>query len=71
MSLLRKARIEFSAIGDFEDAVMAATAANNRMDCIITRNIRDYTRTDFPVYTPERFLALIGQGKTRPRDPFA
>ena len=45
-----------SNVSDFEDAVMVETAISNRMDCIITRNINDYTKAAIPVYTPDEFL---------------
>ena len=49
-----------SDVGDFEDAVMVETAISNRMDCIITRNIRDYAKSAIPVYTPDEFLKATG-----------
>ena len=49
-----------SDVGDFEDAIMVETAISNRMDCIITRNIRDYARSAIPVYTPDEFLKVTG-----------
>ena len=48
-----------SNVGDFEDAVMVETAISNRMDCIITRNIRDYAKAAITVYTPDEFLRII------------
>ena len=48
-----------SDTSDFEDAVMMASAQRSRMDCIVTRNIRDYTGSTIPVYTPEAFLAAL------------
>ena len=47
-----------SDVGDFEDAVMVETAISNRMDCIITRNIRDYAKSAIPVCTPDEFLKV-------------
>ena len=43
---------------DYEDALQYATAQTSASDCIITRNKRDYSRSDLPVYTPEELLAL-------------
>ena len=48
-----------SGVSDFEDAFMVETAISNRMDCIITRNIRDYAKSAIPVYTPDEFLKII------------
>ena len=45
-----------SEISDFEDAVMVETAVRTEMDCIVTRNIRDFTNSPIPVFTPEEFL---------------
>ena len=41
---------------DFEDAVQYAVALANHVDAIITRNVRDFERTDIPVLTPAEFL---------------
>ena len=41
---------------DFEDAVQYAVALANHVDAIITRNVRDFERTDIPVLTPGEFL---------------
>ena len=48
-----------SAISDYEDAIMAESASRLSMDCIITRNIKDYKNSDIKVYTPDEFLSLI------------
>lgn len=48
-----------SAVSDFEDAVMIETAVRSQMDCIVTRNKKDYTKSSVTVYTPEQFVALI------------
>lgn len=45
-----------SAISDFEDAVMVETAVRTEMDCIITRNVKDFTNSTVPVFTPDEFL---------------
>ena len=41
---------------DYEDAVMIETAKRTGMDCIITRNEHDYSKSYVPVYSPEEFL---------------
>ena len=51
-----------SNVSDFEDAVMVETAISNRMDCIVTRNIRDYAKAAIPVYTPDEFLKSLNPG---------
>lgn len=44
---------------DFEDAVQAATAKRIHADSIITRNVRDYNRSEVAVFTPSEFLARL------------
>ena len=48
-----------SEISDFEDAVMVETAIRTEVDCIVTRNIQDFTRSPVQVYTPEDFLQKL------------
>lgn len=48
-----------SDVSDFEDAVMIETAIRSRMDCIVTRNTKDYSKSSVPVYTPEQFIELL------------
>lgn len=48
-----------SNVPDFEDAVMMETAIRAGMDCIVTRNLKDYVGSPLPVYSPEAFLALL------------
>lgn len=51
----RKARgLGFS---DFEDALQAASAAACLADCIVTRNVADFTKSQVPVLAPADFLA--------------
>ena len=46
-------------ISDFEDAVMVETAVRSGMDCIVTRNIRDYSKAQIGVYTPKEFIDFL------------
>ena len=41
---------------DYEDAIMVETAKRLRLNCIVTRNLKDYMVADVPVYAPEEFL---------------
>lgn len=50
-----------SEITDFEDAVMIETALRSGIDCIVTRNIKDYQKAPVPVYTPDDFIKLLQQ----------
>lgn len=44
---------------DFEDAVMIETAKRIGADCIVTRNLKDYSSTDIPVFSPSDFLEKL------------
>jgi len=45
---------------DFEDSIQYFAAQDNKkVDCIITRNIRDYKDSSLPVMTPETFLVTF------------
>ena len=48
-----------SELTDYEDAMMSETALRCGMDCIVTRNLRDYGKSPVPVYAPSTFLARI------------
>lgn len=50
-----------SQTADFEDAVMIGTAVRAQVDCIVTRNARDYAKAAVPVYTPDAFLEHLEQ----------
>ena len=48
-----------SQVSDYEDAVMIETAMREDADCIVTRNIKDYSESPVPVYDPAEFLRLL------------
>ena len=48
-----------SDISDYEDAVMVESAVRSGVDCIVTRNIKDYSKSSVPIYIPSDFLKLI------------
>lgn len=50
-----------SEISDYEDAVMVETAIRSEMDCIVTRNVKDYMKSSVKVYEPSEFLKLLGE----------
>ena len=50
-----------SEVSDFEDIVMIETAMRSNVDCIITRNTKDYGKSPVPVYTPDQFLEVMEQ----------
>ena len=48
-----------SELTDYEDAMMVETALRCGVDCIVTRNLKDYERSPGQVYSPSAFLARI------------
>ena len=45
---------------DFEDSIQYFAAQEHKnVDCIITRNIKDYKDSSLPVMTPETFLVTL------------
>jgi len=41
---------------DFEDSIQYFTAIENKIDCIITRNAKDFKGAKLPIMTAEEFL---------------
>ena len=50
-----------SSFKDFEDAIQHYCALNVKAKHIITRNIKDYKKSEISVLTPESYLALYKQ----------
>ena len=48
-----------SEVSDYEDAVMIETALRTEVDCIVTRNTRDYSKSPVTVYSPEELLKIL------------
>lgn len=48
-----------SNMADFEDAVMVESAVRCNLDCVVTRNVKDYGKAPLPIYTPAEFLAHV------------
>ena len=48
-----------SPISDYEDALMTETALREGADCIVTRNVKDFSKSAVSVYSPDDFLALL------------
>ena len=45
---------------DFEDAIQIISAYSiEKMDCIVTRNIKDFKNSEIPVYTPDELATYI------------
>ncbi len=51
-----------SEIGDYEDAIMVETAIRSEIDCIVTRNVKDYVKSSVMVYEPSEFLKFLQTG---------
>ena len=41
--------------GDYEDAIQSACAERMQMDCIVTRNVKDFANSRIPAVTPAEF----------------
>ena len=52
-----------SAVSNYEDAVIERTAAKAEMDCIITRNVKDYQDGIVKALLPDDFIAFMENGK--------
>ena len=48
-----------SEIGDYEDAIMMETAIRSEMDCIVTRNVKDYAKSSVKVFEPSALIKLL------------
>lgn len=54
--LTRAAELEWD---DFEDAVQSVTAERVHADYIITRNVRDFAKSEVMAFTPSEMIARI------------
>lgn len=45
---------------DFEDALQYFSAKSTAADCIVTRNLKDFTFSEIQVYSPRQFLEELG-----------
>lgn len=48
-----------SKFNDFEDAVLDSSAQQSNLNCIVTRNTKDFQKSSLLVFTPEQFLAAL------------
>jgi hypothetical protein len=48
-----------SKFSDFEDGLQYFTARGNRIEIILTRNVKDYKEKDLVIQTPEQYLKSI------------
>ena len=45
-----------SNFNDFEDAIQYHTALDNKLDILITRNKKDFKKSEIPVFTAKEYL---------------
>lgn len=48
-----------SPVSDYEDAVMIETAEREEVDCIVTRNLHDYSKPSVKVLSPGDFIRAM------------
>jgi predicted nucleic acid-binding protein len=48
-----------TGFSDFEDAVLYKAAQHSSVDCIVTRNIKDFKQSKLPVYLPAELEAIL------------
>lgn len=48
-----------SNVPDFEDAVLVESSKRNKIDCIVTRNIKDFKDSGITIYSPTEFLSKL------------
>ncbi len=44
---------------DYEDSVLHESARSAGVDCIVTRNLKDFKRSKILAYTPAQFLTVL------------
>lgn len=49
-----------SEFADFEDAVLYASGLFVGMDALVTRNVKDFTLSVYPVHQPESLRQIVG-----------
>ena len=48
-----------SAFTDFEDAVLYYSGECAGVDCVVTRNTKDFKHASLPIYTPEELWGIL------------
>ncbi|WP_251207009.1 PIN domain-containing protein [Acetatifactor aquisgranensis] len=48
-----------SEVKDYEDAVISCCALHNKMDYIVTRNVKDFEQSKIKAVLPDDFMKLI------------
>ena len=48
-----------SPVSDYEDAVMIETAEREEVDCIVTRNLHDFSKSSVKVLSPQELIRTV------------
>jgi len=48
-----------SKFKDFEDCIQNSCATNNKMDLLVTRNIKDFKLSKLPILTPKELIVKL------------
>jgi predicted nucleic acid-binding protein len=48
---------------DFEDAIQYNAAIASQLDGVVTLNVKDFTDTTIPIYTPQKLIETIEETK--------
>jgi predicted nucleic acid-binding protein len=51
-------------IEDFEDAIQVASALADGLDCIVTRNLKDFEKSPIQIFSPVEFLKRLGKAQS-------
>ncbi|MCY7411096.1 MAG: PIN domain-containing protein [Chitinophagales bacterium] len=51
----------FKEFRDFEDAIQYYSCLAEKIECIVTRNEKDFIGSKLPVYSPKMFLKLFNE----------
>ena len=46
---------------DYEDSVLYKSAYHNKVDVIVTRDVKGFKKSDLPVYTPKELIKIISK----------
>jgi predicted nucleic acid-binding protein len=49
-----------SAFKDYEDAVLHEAGVRSGVDCIVTRNVKDFSKASVTVYKPDDLVTILG-----------
>ncbi len=44
---------------DFEDAVVYASALHSGCNCVVTRNLKDFVKSEIPIFSPQELLKVL------------